>query len=577
MQETTSNVEGEQNSIESAESGCESNSGRDSRDVDLHVESDVVQTASSGQRHSAVDDGVFEDEDDDALDEALANKQSNTDHAPEQPYFYSPFKCRRDKQFTGSVMDQLEETSEKSTPVTPTKIRMQLSGGGSTTAGSSPEETPQRGGPTANEVAVALVFDRPASPRSNSGSRSPSCDRGSRLNGESTDRLVAPNFADYLFRRYGSTMAAWRVALDVHKKGRISYSDFTSACRSNLEMSWPGKLIWESLGKDVFKFLEMHEISPEEGENLELFAELLWSRVGLDADRAWAALHPQKRMHLNFEDFKRGVTKLGYTGDAKILFRGLDSSRMGKVRASDIQYAIKISRVGRERLGGLDELQKQFFSWVQYSFGSPDHFIKKLKLAPGTHTVSANELSTRLAALGFPGDTVKVVRKTAWCRDGATANLNDLNNVLHGRSTVEEKGSPQRRKPSPSPRPRSAQKPTIQKPWDEHLHDISGTNKANCKYNKTYFDRQNCTRSVCRSPITSDVFSPSPQSSVTLEPCKAPPEEGLPAWDTSPNNGKLFRSFSDKPIKQELQRLIATGMTTERRRELLHRRLPEAY
>lgn len=71
---------------------------------------------------------------------------------------------------------------------------------------------------------------------------------------------------------------------------------------------------------------------------------------GYDLDKAWSLFDYEKKNKLTREDFIQSAEHLGFTGNAEMLFKGLDREGLGWVWRADFEYIPKVSRTARQRL-----------------------------------------------------------------------------------------------------------------------------------------------------------------------------------------------------------------------------------
>merc|ERR1719191_2661600 len=77
-------------------------------------------------------------------------------------------------------------------------------------------------------------------------------------------------FKGMLMRRYGNVFRAWKDVLDTDKSGKLSFYEFCVSVR-NLGYSGNMKALWHALDKDQDGFIQLEDISPEEGALMKDF------------------------------------------------------------------------------------------------------------------------------------------------------------------------------------------------------------------------------------------------------------------------------------------------------------------
>jgi len=259
--------------------------------------------------------------------------------------------------------------------------------------------------------------------------------------GAGDDQSPRARFCKLLVKSHGAVLRAWRMELDKRGTGRVAYLDFTNACRK-LGLGPQGKLALGNMRSDRLSPMELHELEPVEAENLEKFAEILWTKCGFDMNKAWRMLDTTNQRTLSFEEFSAGVKKLGFTGDARLLFRGLDVSGLGRVKFEELEYVGRISRIcNRRGVMGSKGSVADLIKWMQREFGGAEPLFAKLGLEPGSNTeLAVGDLAARLTALGFDGNATDAASKAARSEGGTSVTAESLASLLCGvRSQVKTK------------------------------------------------------------------------------------------------------------------------------------------
>jgi len=223
------------------------------------------------------------------------------------------------------------------------------------------------------------------------------------------DCSPAGRFMKLLRQQRGCLLRAWRLDLDHRGIGRVAFNDFSQACR-RLGFGGDARTIWASFRPDGGSAaLEFRELDYEEAVNLERFGEALWSEAGFDLDRAWSRMDSSSRGVISCEEFALGARKLGFEGNAKVLFRGLDSTGLGRLWRMDFDYMLTVSFVSG-RATHSASLIRTLLLWAQGQFGTVDDFLDKLcGVPPGggdPQPLSVSDLAARLTALGYPEDAL---------------------------------------------------------------------------------------------------------------------------------------------------------------------------
>lgn len=386
-----------------------------------------------------------------------------------------------------------------------------------------------------------------------------------------------------LLDKYGSSLLAWRTVMDLHCTGRISYPDFANACR-RLGLHSQGKQLWMNLRQDNLAALEFQDLDPLEGENLEAFAESLWNKVGFDLQEAWRYLDPSNLQYVCYGDFKEGCEKLGFKGNTRLLFKGLDMSGLGvgRVKRTDLDYMMKVSRVAKIHLRvgtivantGLEDL----IAWTKREMGTPEELISQLGLIPGQTQIQFSEFVARLAALGFEGDALSASSIVARYEGGSVVSVETLGTLLSGGRPTS--AAARARTPTRSRPPRSASNGRWAPPrsgWYDSVDIISDRNTVRCHHIKQFFVKT--PRDEASSPRpTSPRSTPRSGSVGSLPRYDFNMPRSRPDWEQNTDhkaqmaneeNGSYCRTyFSDPLLKPERDK---------RRAELLRRRLEKGF
>jgi len=410
------------------------------------------------------------------------------------------------------------------------------------------------------------------------------------LPGDHTQSATS-RFIKLLRQSRGTTLRAWRLDLDRRGTGRVAFPDFCTTCRE-LGLGPQGKLVWYNARQDRVTPLELHEVDAKEANNLELLAEILWETVGFDMAKAWQFLDVNNQNFLTFAEFQAGVRKLGYQGDAKLLFRGLDAAGLGRLKFEDLEYVRRISRIAFRQLGGASPVEgavKELIIWVQRELGGAHQLMGKLGLA-GASTIVVADFAARLTALGFPGDALRAASLLARTEGGNAISGDTILSVLGGgKPKSPATGSRSRSMPS-SPRtgklsPRSVGTGSNSNcnsvfergVWCDSVDDKSVLNSAHCKYTRNYFtpparlEEKSLAASAAMLPPESPRAKPCTDLTPNCRLATRPPwNDNFDAvmqhsnQHMSSHNRRYFSNFDDKPVRAERRRLIQDRMRAQR-------------
>eukprot|EP00397_Hematodinium_sp_SG-2012_P007485 GEMP01007531.1.p1 GENE.GEMP01007531.1~~GEMP01007531.1.p1 ORF type:complete len:686 (+),score=116.01 GEMP01007531.1:51-2108(+) len=134
-------------------------------------------------------------------------------------------------------------------------------------------------------------------------------------------------------RRYGNLVKAWSIAFDRDGNGRISFFEFSSACRA-LGFEGNIKKTFEEMDVDRNGAISMENFDPAMSQALSSFKELLAQKYG-SIIQAFAALD-QESGALTPDRFALKCTAIGYEGNARTLFDWLDANDSGTVTLDEI-------------------------------------------------------------------------------------------------------------------------------------------------------------------------------------------------------------------------------------------------
>jgi Ca2+-binding EF-hand superfamily protein len=93
-------------------------------------------------------------------------------------------------------------------------------------------------------------------------------------------------FRHLLITRYGTVYRAWRLALDRSGDGKLSFVEFTSACRS-IGFSGNIKKLWGELDDDGSGVISLAEVDPAINDLIESFKALIEEKYGGNMVKAW--------------------------------------------------------------------------------------------------------------------------------------------------------------------------------------------------------------------------------------------------------------------------------------------------
>jgi Ca2+-binding EF-hand superfamily protein len=132
-------------------------------------------------------------------------------------------------------------------------------------------------------------------------------------------------FKQLLATKYGSILAAWRRALDVSGDGKLSFMEFTNACRA---IGYAGSVskLWKQLDDDDSGVITLYELDPPADRAMKAFDKMIMDIFG-DYYTAWTKWYePEKTGQLELYKFVKKTNQLGY--------------KSGKYKAEDLIQAL---------------------------------------------------------------------------------------------------------------------------------------------------------------------------------------------------------------------------------------------
>lgn len=385
---------------------------------------------------------------------------------------------------------------------------------------------------------------------------------------------AASRFAKLLQQHRGSLLRAWRLDLDIRGSGKVAYVDFAHACRKLHVMS-QARNIWASLRpKDDPRPLEFSELGSEEAANLDAFAEVLWNALGLDLEKAWYFMDINFQRWLSLEDFEAGARKLGFDGNVKLLFKGLDSSGLGRVTRTDFEYLRLVTRMAPRKLQEHPGAIPDLIQWVQRKLGGVEELIGRLGLtgkdAKGQDAkISVGDLAVHLAALGFDGDALQAATRAARNDGGNHITAESLKQLFCSTLPSPTAWPPNNYQRIKSYAPEQRNGNTARGAWNSGVCDLVAQNKTKPQGQRHYFsapERKN--EAVTGGETTMRPQKVLHRSRATEKPCWNP---GIgcpfpkPTWNDSvfdcadinkdlPASGRhYFSDSAHRPIRQEMK------------------------
>jgi len=278
-------------------------------------------------------------------------------------------------------------------------------------------------------------------------------------------------FVGALQRRRGTLLRGWRMDLDKSGLGKVAFGSFAAACRK-YDLGEHCKGMWKSMCPTGGMLL-FSELAPQESENIEAFVDAAGKTTGYDLGKAWEFIDACRWNSVSFDDFERGAQDMGFTGDCRLLFDGIEVEGTRRVTRDDLVYLENLSQnpalAARRKLKNNTGALTDLISWVQSEGGGAENFVAQL----GQRKISLSELEAHLAARGFPFAAREAAIQAARNEpggDGQNISASSLLAMLKGKEVSWKTRSPSR------PRPQPRQPATADKGWDNAVNDLSRDN-----------------------------------------------------------------------------------------------------
>jgi Ca2+-binding EF-hand superfamily protein len=120
-------------------------------------------------------------------------------------------------------------------------------------------------------------------------------------------------------KRFGTILRAWRKGLDVSGDGKLSNTEFTTACRA---IGYNGNItkLWHELDDDNSGIISLKELDQTVGDLMEQFEAFTLEHFGGNTIHLFKKLDKEKRRNISKPDFVERMKEFGFDGDADNLF-----------------------------------------------------------------------------------------------------------------------------------------------------------------------------------------------------------------------------------------------------------------
>eukprot|EP00746_Dinoflagellata_sp_MGD_P164841 gnl/MRDRNA2_/MRDRNA2_93744_c0_seq1.p1 gnl/MRDRNA2_/MRDRNA2_93744_c0~~gnl/MRDRNA2_/MRDRNA2_93744_c0_seq1.p1 ORF type:complete len:625 (+),score=108.34 gnl/MRDRNA2_/MRDRNA2_93744_c0_seq1:148-2022(+) len=200
---------------------------------------------------------------------------------------------------------------------------------------------------------------------------------------EDAGQYLADAFTEFLRKRHGVVIRAWRRELDKYNKGKIAQKELGSACKrlgfevTNVKKLWTALKQLNPTSDDSRTMLTLADVAEIEVMNMERFACIVWDELG-SLDEAWRTLDPHGANLITFAHFEKGCDAIGFEGDRRTLFLGLDLSGCGRLLRPDLEILNLWAPEHVTRSWTDEDLGIHFSRWIDVHFEGPDPFFHQL-------------------------------------------------------------------------------------------------------------------------------------------------------------------------------------------------------
>lgn len=334
--------------------------------------------------------------------------------------------------------------------------------------------------------------------------------------------------------------------------------------------------------------MEFAHLAPAEAANIEDLLQQVHGTFGsCDLERAWDRMDLSRQNWLTEKDFIEGLKRLGFQGNVKLLFHGLDNYGLRRVNRADFLYLARVASHSHQRKAEVRHpVIRALLEWVHTEQGGIENFLRKLGLPPkdssqptdASDRLSSREFADMLYAFGFGGDAREAANQAARYEGGShggTAVTSDsLTRFLEG-SRHKAAGGEQAGTPTHGSRPSSPSGARSSRPggsrahqkWNDTLCDFSTWNGAQTACTK-FAAWQNGEVESYPESVEKDRRATSRAASRSASPSGQRFSRDLigmprPAWDGSPDmksalNAKLPASsrqyFNDDRLRPPTRR-----------------------
>jgi len=233
-------------------------------------------------------------------------------------------------------------------------------------------------------------------------------------------RDMRRTFLQFCRDRRGSGLRVWRLDIDKRGLNRVPYLDFKHA---TLQMGLTLdeiRLVWEAYrppGSGTLSTpLEFWEFDPAEWANLNKLLELLWEQFHFDIDHIWSYFDSSDDGNVDLAEFEAGAKRIGFTGNAKHIFYGMDTAGTGRLWKEELHYLVILQPESHEHPED-SPMVRELKTWVAEKFKSTEVLCDKLGMRFGGESMTVHSLARKLHSLGFKGDALHTAMTMSRCNN----------------------------------------------------------------------------------------------------------------------------------------------------------------
>lgn len=196
---------------------------------------------------------------------------------------------------------------------------------------------------------------------------------------DDADEDLVEEFLGLLRKKHKVVVRGWRLELDKHNRGHITFKELQAACNrlafkpaSNVRRLW--SVLRGAPENDLDGLLCLKDLDNIEALNTEAFARIAWDELG-SLENTWERLDPYHTNMVGFQDFAWACKSMKFKGHVKTLFQGLAVSGSGRLVRQELDFLKHWSPSEMLKKLNDEELATHFFSWMDFHFEGPEGFF----------------------------------------------------------------------------------------------------------------------------------------------------------------------------------------------------------